>query len=210
MADAPGSAPPDWDGLAPFSPVFEQSQIPMALVDDRRRYVMVNDAAIELYKYPRATVLGSLAGRTIRDDPSASHAEWEQLRRTNELYGERVVEHANGTHMRVSYAAHATTVSGRWLALVVTLSARFEPDGGELISTADTGSAERQEPTLTDRERQVVRLVALGLATRRIAGELSVSPETVRSHVRNAMAKTGAHTRAQLVALALAEGMIER
>ena len=52
--------------------------------------------------------------------------------------------------------------------------------------------------------------MALGLATRRIAGELSVSPETVRSHVRNAMAKTGAHTRAQLVALALAEGMIER
>jgi DNA-binding CsgD family transcriptional regulator len=31
----------------------------------------------------------------------------------------------------------------------------------------------------------------------------------VRTHVRNAMAKTGAHTRAQLVALALADGLIE-
>ena len=210
MADAPGSAPPDWDGLAPFSPVFEQSRIPLALIDEQRRYVMVNDATIDLYKYPREAVLGQRAGwRVIDDDPATADAEWEELRRTGYLYGERVIEHANGTHMRVSYAAHATTLTGRWLAVFVTLAARFEPDGRELIR-AETAASDVEGLTLTDRERQVVRLVALGLATRRIAAELSVSPETVRSHVRNAMAKTGAHTRAQLVALALAEGMIER
>jgi DNA-binding CsgD family transcriptional regulator len=60
---------------------------------------------------------------------------------------------------------------------------------------------------LTAREREVLRLVALGSNTRRIADELAVSPATVRSHVANAMAKTGTHTRAQLVAQVLVEGL---
>jgi DNA-binding NarL/FixJ family response regulator len=48
-----------------------------------------------------------------------------------------------------------------------------------------------------------VTLIAMGRETSQIAQELHVSPETVRTHVRNAMAKLGAHTRAQLVATAL-------
>jgi PAS domain S-box-containing protein len=206
MPDAHKSTPVA-DRLEPFSPIFEQTHIPMSLVDAEQRVVAVNDAAVALYKYSREEMIGTLAGRTIRDDPEAAQDEWEQLRRTNELYGQRVIEHPNGSEMRVSYAAHATTVNGRWLAVFVTLSARFEPDGRELI-TADTAAADMHESKLTEREREVVKLVALGQGTRRIADNLSVSPETVRSHVRNAMAKTGSHTRAQLVALALAEGII--
>jgi DNA-binding CsgD family transcriptional regulator len=180
----------------------------MALIDRDRRYVRVNQAVIELYQYPRAEVLGSLAGRTIQGDISTADAEWEQLLRTNETYGERVVAHANGAHMRVSYAAHATTLEDRWLALVVTLSARFEPDGPQLIGTAEVDYPSERGSTLTRREREVVRLVALGADTRGIATDLRLSPETVRTHVRNAMAKTGARTRAQLVAIVLATGAI--
>jgi PAS domain-containing protein len=39
---------------APFWTLFEQSRIPMALVDDERRYVKVNDALVDLYEYPRS------------------------------------------------------------------------------------------------------------------------------------------------------------
>jgi DNA-binding CsgD family transcriptional regulator len=49
--------------------------------------------------------------------------------------------------------------------------------------------------------------VALGYNTGRIAEELSLSTSTVRSHVRNAMSKTGARTRAHLVALVLGDGL---
>jgi DNA-binding CsgD family transcriptional regulator len=63
--------------------------------------------------------------------------------------------------------------------------------------------------TLTPREREVVRRVALGRSTPQIAADLSLSPATVRSHVRNAMVKAGAHTRAQLVALLLGEGIAD-
>jgi DNA-binding CsgD family transcriptional regulator len=180
----------------------------MALVDRDRRYVDVNDAAIDIFQYPRAEVLGSLAGRTAVDDPSITAVRWAQLVLTDELYGERVVAHANGSQMRVSYAAHATSVAGRWLALFVTLSARFRDGGPEMIAPAQLQSPSSPESKLTPRERQVVRQVALGCDTRRIAADLCVSPETIRTHVRNAMSKTGAHTRAQLVALALAGGLI--
>jgi DNA-binding CsgD family transcriptional regulator len=61
---------------------------------------------------------------------------------------------------------------------------------------------------LTKREREVTRLVASGLTTVEVAEHLVLSPETVKSHVHNAMAKLGAHTRAHAVAIALATGQI--
>jgi PAS domain S-box-containing protein len=191
----------------PLSSIFEHSRIPMALVDRDRRYVEVNDALIDLYEYPRAEILGSVSDRMVVDDGGRIDARWEQLVRTNQLYGERVVEHANGTHLRVTYAAHGTMLGDRWLALIVTLSARCHPGGAELIGTAPIELPRGTESTLTAREREVLRLVALGSNTRRIADELAVSPATVRSHVANAMAKTGTHTRAQLVAQVLVEGL---
>jgi len=193
----------------PFWSLFDQSRIPMALIDGERRYVKVNDAMVELYDYPRAELLGSISDRMVVDGRDLIDTRWERLVRTNQLYGERVVEHANGSQLHVSYAAHGTTVDGRWMALIVTLSARPQPDGPELIVTVPVESPRGAESKLTAREREVVRLVALGSNTRAIAAELSLSPDTIRSHVRNAMAKTGARTRAHLVALVLADGLIQ-
>jgi DNA-binding NarL/FixJ family response regulator len=53
-----------------------------------------------------------------------------------------------------------------------------------------------------------VRLVAQGFTTRDIADELRLSLETVRTHIRNAMGKLRARTRAQLVAKALQERLM--
>jgi DNA-binding CsgD family transcriptional regulator len=181
----------------------------MALVDGDRCYVEVNAALLELYNYTRADVLGQYAGRTAIVDRAKSEAEWATLVRTGELYGERVIEHTNGTQLSVSYAAHATSVGDRWLALCVTLSARSHPGGQELLGAARFASSSGPGSKLTRREREVVRLVALGSGTRSIAEDLGVSPETIRTHVRNSMAKTGAHTRAELVAQVLADGLIE-
>ncbi|GAB7045212.1 helix-turn-helix transcriptional regulator [Catenuloplanes indicus] len=50
---------------------------------------------------------------------------------------------------------------------------------------------------LTAREQQVMRLVAAGDPTRRIAGQLGVSAETVETHIRSAMRKLGARTRTE-------------
>jgi DNA-binding CsgD family transcriptional regulator len=56
---------------------------------------------------------------------------------------------------------------------------------------------------LTDRERAVLKLVAQGEPTRRIAGQLGISRETVETHIRAGMRKLGARTRTEAAALAL-------
>jgi DNA-binding NarL/FixJ family response regulator len=61
--------------------------------------------------------------------------------------------------------------------------------------------------TLTTREREIVRLVANGSSGPGIAGELRIAHDTVRTHVRNAMTKLGARSRAHLVAKALGDGL---
>lgn len=63
-------------------------------------------------------------------------------------------------------------------------------------------------PTLTQREREVLRLLADGHANEEIGKRLFISPETVRTHVRKAMAKLEADTRTQAVAIALRESLI--
>jgi DNA-binding CsgD family transcriptional regulator len=62
--------------------------------------------------------------------------------------------------------------------------------------------------SLSDREREVLRLVALGRSGAEIGQELGISAETVRVHVRNAMRKLGATTRAQAIGIAVSTGEI--
>ena len=61
---------------------------------------------------------------------------------------------------------------------------------------------------LTDREREVVALVAEGLSNEEIAERLIVSPATAKTHVSRAMVKLGARDRAQLVVLAYESGLV--
>ncbi|GIU90124.1 MAG: DNA-binding response regulator [Acidimicrobiia bacterium] len=61
---------------------------------------------------------------------------------------------------------------------------------------------------LTDREREVLALVALGLSNDEIAEELVISPATARTHVSRTMVKLGARDRAQLVVLAYRSGLV--
>lgn len=61
---------------------------------------------------------------------------------------------------------------------------------------------------LTDREREVVGLVALGLSNDEIAERLVVSPLTAKTHVNRAMVKLDARDRAQLVVIAYRTGLV--
>ena len=63
-------------------------------------------------------------------------------------------------------------------------------------------------PELTQREREVLRLLADGFANQEIGRRLFISPETVRTHIRKAMTKLDAETRTQAVAKALRLSLI--
>ena len=66
----------------------------------------------------------------------------------------------------------------------------------------------RDHTALTVRELDVLRLLAEGLGHEEIGRRLSISPETVRTHVRKATNRRGAATRTQAVATALRRGLI--
>jgi DNA-binding NarL/FixJ family response regulator len=62
---------------------------------------------------------------------------------------------------------------------------------------------------LTDREREVMTLVARGLSNDEIAKRLWVSPLTAKTHVSRILSKLGARDRAQLIVLAYELGLVE-
>lgn len=98
-------------------------------------------------------------------------------------------------------------------------------DGNSLLSPAATrgliarylASPDRRPPhaayapgldTLTEREREVLLLVARGKPNQEIAEDLFISPHTAKTHVNRIMTKVYAHDRAQLVVLAYEGGLL--
>jgi DNA-binding NarL/FixJ family response regulator len=73
-----------------------------------------------------------------------------------------------------------------------------------------TGANAEPEPydTLTDREREVLQLVAEGHSSREIAALLFISPKTVRVHRSNLLEKLGFHSTAELTQYAVQKGII--
>lgn len=98
---------------------------------------------------------------------------------------------------------------------------RLVAEGGALLSPSVTRRLVREFvsqpsrsrkphpalPTLTDREREVLTLVAEGLTNDEIAARLVISPATARTHVSRTMIKLGARDRAQLVVFAYQSGL---
>lgn len=64
-------------------------------------------------------------------------------------------------------------------------------------------------PKLTDRELQVLKLVAKGMSNREIANELFIAENTVKNHVRNTLEKLGLHSRMEAVIYAMREHLFE-
>ena len=65
----------------------------------------------------------------------------------------------------------------------------------------------RPIPELTERETEVLRLVATGMSYKEIAAELFLSHRTVQNHVQNTLGKLHLHNRVELVRFALARGL---
>jgi DNA-binding NarL/FixJ family response regulator len=77
-----------------------------------------------------------------------------------------------------------------------------------LAGALATAQATSNLRSLTQRERDVLRLLADGHSNEEIGRRLFISPETVRTHVRKAMDKLGADTRTEAVAKALRQKLI--
>jgi DNA-binding NarL/FixJ family response regulator len=77
-----------------------------------------------------------------------------------------------------------------------------------LLAAGLARRATPKTPTLSKREREILRFLSHGFTNEDIGRQIYISPETVRTHVRRAIAKLGARTRTQAVATALRRGLI--
>ncbi len=80
------------------------------------------------------------------------------------------------------------------------------------VVAAPTAREPRQLPgieDLTDREREIVGLVARGMSNEEIGEHLFISPATAKTHVSRSLLKTGARDRAQLVVFAYESGIVD-
>lgn len=109
-------------------------------------------------------------------------------------------------------AVHVVAAGDALLAPGATRSliASFVASPAQGATTAAPGQDDETAARLaglTEREREIVALVAKGLGNDEIAGRLVISPTTVKTHVSHALIKLGARDRAQLVVFAYESGL---
>ena len=99
-------------------------------------------------------------------------------------------------------AIHVVAAGGRYLDKTLT---------GKILEgyiRQKPAGAGAKRDTLTEREEEVLRLVAQGFINKEIAAKLSVSVKTVEAHKSNLMQKLGLHSRAEIVRYALDQGWL--
>ncbi|MFB7615290.1 response regulator [Kitasatospora sp. NPDC056181] len=103
--------------------------------------------------------------------------------------------------VRVAVAGDALLSPGVTRRLIGEFAARSKAPEAAATGLTDIS-------VLTEREREVLALVGMGLSNEDIARRLVVSPLTAKTHVSRAMVKLGARDRAQLVVLAYESGLV--
>jgi PAS domain S-box-containing protein len=172
----------------------------MVLVDGDRLIVETNAAFVRMLGRKRDALVGQHLYEFVAGGPLVTPAEWRHALAEGRFTGNAKLVHRDGSEIAVQWAGHTEIATGRRLVLFVALN------------TSQWGSHFRRHrehtparARLSDRELEVVRLVARGETGREIAADLGIAHETVRTHVRNAMTKLNARSRAHLVAKALGE-----
>lgn len=84
----------------------------------------------------------------------------------------------------------------------------LDPAARDAATPIATRTAAQPAEPLTERERQVLAMLAGGLSNRRIAERLAISENTVKAHVAAILAKLGATTRTEAVTLGLRLGLV--
>jgi DNA-binding CsgD family transcriptional regulator len=192
---------------ARLRPALERSRTPILIADDHRRWVTGNDAACTLLGITQQEI----AWRTMDDftppsDLRRLEEQWQVFLTNGEAEGAYELYVPDRGPMPLEFSAIAHVLPARHLSVFMPLDEGFA-ELWETLSAREPRWAPALPPgsrrRLTKREREIMTLVASGGQSTDIAQRLSVSTETVKTHVHNAMGKLGAHTRAHAVAIAL-------
>ena len=192
----------------------ERSRNPMLLADDHRRWVTGNAAACELLGITREEIPWStMDDFTPPSEREKLEKQWRAFLAGGAAEGWYRLHVPDRGLMPVEFSATANVLPSRHLSVFIPPDETFTKQAASTLARQAEWSAVVVEGSgrspLTEREQEVIQLIASGLKTGDIATHLFLSPETVKSHVQSAMLKLGAHTRARAVAVALVTGQID-
>ena len=191
---------------ARISDLLRKTGSAMLLADDSRSIVDANDPACEMVGLER----DQLIGKRIEDFSAPELREaapqmFEAFLAAGSQAGPFALVRPDGTTVDCNYSASANIAPGVHLSIMVPVAQVDE----ELDAAEYRDGEGREAPELTDREREVLTLLALGESNKTIAEKLHLSPETVRAHTRSARLRLGAKSRSHAIALALNSGQLE-
>jgi DNA-binding CsgD family transcriptional regulator len=192
---------------------FERSRHPMLIADDQRRCVTGNAAACDLFGIgPEQIPWRTMDDFTPPGERERLEERWQAFLASGTAEGWYRLSVPDRPPLPVEFSAIANVLPARHLSVFIPPDDAFTEHAEDALAreaawtpVAAGGAGGLQ---LTDREREVMTLVASGLQGGDMAERLFLAPETVKSHVHNAMGKLGAHTRAHAVAIALVTGQI--
>ncbi len=192
---------------------LELTSEPAFVSDESGRIVGWNDGARALLGYEAAEVVGRRCCEVIQgldifgNCYCTEHCNpMEMIERGAPLHGfELDVRKASGERVRAAFSLFV--VSGRpssYTIVHLMRPAATEPRDAEAGAAAGRRrrTAGEASKNLSQREIQVLRLLAEGATTQGISNSLSISTATVRTHVQNILRKLGAHSKLEAVAVA--------
>lgn len=180
---------------------FASAPVALVAADDERRVVRLNDRWSDLSGYSAADAIGMRIDDLLAPESRPGiEIRWRDLLTAGLSTARVLLLRPDGGRIAVRYGAFANVVAG------IHVAAFLSEPGQD--NRALRPQRARRAGQLTRREQESLRLVAMGMTTTVAAQQLGISPETVRTHVRNAMNKLGARTRAQAIAIAMRDGEI--
>jgi PAS domain S-box-containing protein len=188
--------------------VLDQVDLAVIATDAEGVVTHWNARAEVLYGWTRDEAIGRyVADLTVPEDQRRNGAQIiERLQAGESWQGSFRVRRKDGS-VFTAYVKNSPILEGGRLIGIVGCSIEIaDPHLASavrsLISDGDRASGRRTR-TLSPREREVLGMLARGLTGEQIAERLVLSPETVRTHIRNAREKLGASTRVEAVTMAL-------
>ena len=202
-----------WQAVARLRTAFNRSRHPMLIADDQRRLITGNAGAYQLLEISQEEIpWRRMDDFTHPNERAKLDRHWQEFLSTGAVEGWYPLYLPDRGPLPIEFSGTAHVLPGRHLALFVAADARpVEQAESTLAREAawEAVVAEDERSKLTQREREVMTLVAAGLTSGDMGERLFLSTETVKSHVQNAMGKLGSHTRAHAVAIALMTGQID-
>ena len=193
-------APQLWQGVDLW--LVDTLVVPASLHDVEGRFVHMNAAAERASGRTNAQLLGGHFTDLLPEEARANvEAQFRRaVERGEPTDFQTVFVDASG-QLRGTRAQHLPLRDGETIVGVLILAFDVRRVPAELARL-------KPDPRLTPRQLEILELIASGLSTMDVATQLTLSPETVRNHLRNAFRELRAHNRVEAIATAQRLGLL--